>query len=299
MTRHLFVVNPLARDAGALAEAGDAYCKRQGFDSAVKVSGYAGETTEIIRKEALSGADLRVYVFGGDGSLNEAVCGCAGAANVSLTQIPCGTGNDFVRCFGGREAFLNMERMIESDRTVMLDLMEVTVDGGTPRHAVNICSVGMDADVAAGMRRHKWARRFGSKMPYNLSLAATLFKGIKRPYTVTFGGERLEKVFTIITCCNGQVYGGGFKACPDADPADGQLEFLLVKGIGRLTLLRVVGTYAKGHYKRLTKYIRHAPGTSISVESEKPFYANCDGEVFPARKAVFALSPHKLRFILP
>ncbi|MCL2004175.1 MAG: hypothetical protein FWG72_09270 [Oscillospiraceae bacterium] len=299
MTRHLFVVNPLARNAGVLAEEGRGICERLGLDAAVKVSGYAGETIKIVREEALTGADLRVYVFGGDGSLNEAVCGCAGFENVALTQIPCGTGNDFVRCFGGKEIFLDMEKMITSSREVMLDLMDVAIDGAEPRRAVNICSVGMDADVAAGMTRYKWARRFGSKMPYNLSLAAALFRGIKRPYTVTFGDERLEEMFTIITCCNGQVYGGGFKACPDADPADGRLEFLLVKGIGRLTLLRVVGRYANGKYKELTKYIRHNPGSSISVESKKPFYANCDGEVFPAGKAVFSLSPHKLRFILP
>jgi diacylglycerol kinase family enzyme len=197
-----------------------------------------------------------------------------------------------------------LEKLITGGREALLDLMEVHIggDGNTlpTFHAINICSVGVDADVAAGVKRYKWAKRLGgSKMPYNLALVSVILKGVRKPYAVTVDGERLNGKFTILTCCNGQVYGGGFKACPDADPADGQLEFLLVWGMGRLTLLRVIGKYAAGRYKELPQYVRYQPGRSMTVESAKPLYINCDGEVYPARKVTFALSPLKLRFILP
>ena len=53
-----------------------------------------------IEQEAAAGQPLRVYACGGDGTLNECVCGAVGCDNVAVTHYPCGTGNDFVRCFG-------------------------------------------------------------------------------------------------------------------------------------------------------------------------------------------------------
>jgi diacylglycerol kinase family enzyme len=270
----------------------------------MRVTERPGHAAGIVREEARLGGDLKVFVLGGDGTLHEAVIGAAGFDNLSLTHIPCGTGNDFIRCFGGKDAFLDLERLIPSKRETRLDLMEVTLGGGGDKppafHAVNICSVGVDADVAAGVRRFKWAKRLGgSKMPYNLALVSAIAKGVKKTYTVTVDGERLEGKFTILTCCNGQTYGGGFHACPDADPADGALDFLLVWGMGRTTLLRIIGRYAAGRYKELTRYVRYQRGSSMTVESDRDFYINCDGEVYPANKVTFKLSPLKLRFILP
>ncbi|MDR0324913.1 MAG: hypothetical protein LBI19_02300 [Oscillospiraceae bacterium] len=298
MTRHLFVVNPLSREAPRLAAAAAAVCARLGLEHMVQTSGYAGETIEIVSREASRDGELRVYVLGGDGSLNEAVRGADGAGHVAITQIPCGTGNDFIRCFGGKDGFLEPEELIHG-REIPLDLMEVTIDGLPPRFAVNICSAGVDADVAAGVRRHTWARRWGSKMPYNLSLVSAVVRGYTRRYGVTVDGQCLDGTYSLLACCNGQVYGGGFKACPDADPADGQLEFLLIKAVSRLTLARVVGDYAAGKYKEMTDIIRHIPGKSITIEGKKPFFVNYDGETIRARRVTFALSGQKLRFIVP
>jgi diacylglycerol kinase family enzyme len=299
MTRHLFVVNPVTRNAPELAAEGAAVCARLGLEHSVTTTAYAGEAAEIIAREARRGGEVRAFILGGDGSLNEAVRGAAGFGNVSLGVIPCGTGNDFIKCFGGKDAFLNIEGLVNG-REVPLDLVEVTLDNQPPIHAINICSVGVDADVAAGMRRYVGARRWGgSKMPYNLSLIRTVIKGVKRHYTVTVDGVREEGMFTILTCCNGQVYGGGFKACPDADPGDGQLEFLLVKGLSRFTLMKIVGRFGAGKYKELHQYIRHCRGSSVTIESDRPFYANYDGECVPASRVTFALSPYKLQFVVP
>ncbi|MDR0292675.1 MAG: diacylglycerol kinase family lipid kinase [Oscillospiraceae bacterium] len=304
MIKHLFVVNPTAHGASALAAEAGEICARMGLKYAVEVTGRAGDAVEIVSREARKGGEVRVYALGGDGTLNEAVRGAAGYGNVTLTQLPGGTGNDFTRCLGGKDAFTDIEAVI-SGCELPVDMIEVRLDDSPPIHAVNICSVGVDADVAAGVERYKRMRRWGSKAPYNISLAATLLRGVKRPYTVTVDKgtppDRFswQEDFTMLTCCNGQAYGGGFKACPDADPTDGQLEFLLVRGVSRLTITRIVGAYADGKYKELSKYIRHMPGRSMTVEAPAPFWVNYDGETVRARRAAFSLSPHKLRFIVP
>lgn len=54
----------------------------------------------LVREYSADGDEWRVYVCGGDGTLNEAADGAAGLKNVAVTQYPCGTGNDFVKIFG-------------------------------------------------------------------------------------------------------------------------------------------------------------------------------------------------------
>ena len=46
------------------------------------------------------GEPLRVYACGGDGTLNEVVNGAAGLDHVAVTNVPKGTGNDFLKIFG-------------------------------------------------------------------------------------------------------------------------------------------------------------------------------------------------------
>lgn len=293
--KHLFIVNPASRDLQSLNEKIRDACAS--LDYTIIQTEHAGHAAEIARRTAEECYDVRIYVCGGDGTLNEAINGVAGKEQVSVSHIPTGTGNDFIRCFGSKEDFLDIEALINGQE-LSLDLIEVEA-GGQKRFALNICSAGVDADVAAGVERYKWARRWGSKMPYNLSLVITTLKGVKRPYKVTVDGQSFEGDFTILTCCNGQVYGGGFKACPDSDPTDGQMEFLLVRGMSRLTLTRIIGDYGDGKYKEMTDYIRHIQGQRMTIEAREPVNINYDGEIVRADRVSFTTSPHKLRFVVP
>ena len=51
------------------------------------------------------GKPVRFYACGGDGTLNEVVNGMAGHDFAELACIPCGSGNDFVKYYGGTENF--------------------------------------------------------------------------------------------------------------------------------------------------------------------------------------------------
>jgi YegS/Rv2252/BmrU family lipid kinase len=262
--------------------------------SRVEITRHPGHAIEIVKHHAELGGEWRVYACGGDGTLNEVVRGAAGYDNIAVTHYPCGTGNDFIKCFKDAAAFRDLERIINGHE-ITVDCMEM----GNDRYAVNICSVGVDADVPADMPKFRWAGRFGSKMPYNLALFTTLLKGIHKPYKVTVDGESYDGEYTILTVCNGQVYGGGFHACPDADPTDGTLEFLLVKKMSRFKLAKLVGIYARGGYKQLERYIRHVRGKTMTIEAAKDINICGDGEVYRERKVTFALSEQKIRFILP
>ncbi|MCL1819466.1 MAG: hypothetical protein FWG36_02275 [Oscillospiraceae bacterium] len=296
MVKHLFVINPISgynAPTDALEREIHNVCAERFLDYTVAFTEYAGHARELVKKAVEANAKLRVYACGGDGTLNEVVCAAAGHDNVAITHYPRGTGNDFIKCYPERD-FLNIRALI-SGAAVDLDCIEL----GEDRYAINICSVGVDANVAADMKKFNWAIKLGGKMPYNLSLLTNVIKGVGRNYTVEVDGEKYPNAYTMLTACNGQVYGGGFHACPDADPSSGNLEFLLVRKVSRFTIAKIVGEYAAGNYKKLPQYIKHITGKLIHIQTPVPFNVNYDGEIFSSCDITLALSPHKIKFILP
>jgi len=102
--KHLFIVNPVAggKDRREYV-AEQARLALEGSEDAyeVYVTTAPMDACAKIAAEAASGEELRVYACGGDGTLNECVNGAVGRSNVAVTHFPCGTGNDFIKMFGG------------------------------------------------------------------------------------------------------------------------------------------------------------------------------------------------------
>ena len=68
--------------------------------------------------------NLRFYACGGDGTLNEVINGIIGYENASVSVIPYGTGNDFVKNFESEINFYDITRHIKSE-TQEVDLLNV------------------------------------------------------------------------------------------------------------------------------------------------------------------------------
>ena len=128
--KHLFIVNPTAggsdKTAEVRARVEDAFRARQ-EPYELYVTCAPMDAARKIRGEAESGEPLRVYACGGDGTLNEVVCGAAGASNVAVTHWPCGSGNDFIKNFSEPPAFLEPERLLDAEEA-LLDLIQVGED---------------------------------------------------------------------------------------------------------------------------------------------------------------------------
>ena len=93
--KHLFIVNPAAgvRDCtAAVTEQVNAVFARRTDDYEIYTTRAPMDAADKIRREADQVGALRVYACGGDGTLNECVCGAAGLDNVALTHFPKGMG---------------------------------------------------------------------------------------------------------------------------------------------------------------------------------------------------------------
>ena len=294
--KHLFIINPAAGKYDHTEELSDrikTVCEAHGLDYTIRVSKKPGDCTAITKEAAGSGEELRVYACGGDGTLNEVVCGAAGAANLAVTHWPCGSGNDFIKNFSEPEAFADPERLLDA-RETLLDLIQVGAD-----YSLSICSMGIDARIGTSIQTYKRLPLVTGGGAYNLSTVVNLIKGIHRHYRVEVGGETVDGRFTLICVCNGRFYGGGYEPVPQARPDDGQLEVLLVKKVSRLQVAGIIGKYKAGRYAEYPEIFRHFSTDRVVIHCDREEVVNLDGEARWGKDVEIRLSDKKLRFFYP
>ncbi|MBQ6239026.1 MAG: hypothetical protein IJK56_01535 [Firmicutes bacterium] len=300
--KHLFVINPASgkKDRSqeisaeirsifpTCADAADSYeiyITKAPLDATAKIRAAAAETAEPIR----------VYACGGDGTLNECVNGAALQPNVSVTHYPCGTGNDFIKIFGdARKRFFDLKELIQGE-TRTFDLIETC-----GRYSVNICSVGLDARIAADVHKYSNIPVIGGATGYVVSLIVNLFKGLSQPLRFSGCGYEFDGKATLVCACKGQYYGGGFHPFPQARPDNGTLDFLILKAIHLWEFPAMIGKYASGHWDKLPKdKVVHLQGTHLQIESPQDIVVNVDGEAIFHKSINFDLVPGGVRFVVP
>ena len=294
--KHLFIINPAAGSRDRTADYSETIhrlCRERGLSYDIRVSTAPGECTRFARQAAESGEDYRLYACGGDGTLNEVVQGAAGHDNVAVTVFSGGSGNDFVKLFDDPKAFFDLERLLEAEEATF-DLIDCNGD-----IAMNICSVGLDARIGTDVSRYKRLPLLHGFRAYAASTVVNVVKGIAEHYVVELNGKRIDGKHTFVCVCNGRWYGGGFNPVPEADPADGLLDILLVKKVSRLQVPGIIGKYKSGRYKELPKLVRHFRTKKIRILCDKPTPVNLDGELRTATDITMSISDKKLRFFYP
>ena len=255
-----------------------------------------GDARRIARAAAETGEDVRLYACGGDGTLNEAVNGAAGCPNAAVTNVPIGTGNDFLKIFGRdyRAGFSDLKALSEGPQAAM-DLIDCNGHLG-----LDIVCTGVDARIAVDKDGYKLLPLVSGMGAYIFSLVANvLFKPIAVPTVVDCGDLHFEGETTIVCVCSGRYYGGGFMPVGDNMPDDGVLETLVIPKVSRATFFRLVGRYAQGKYRDYPELILHRRGDGATVRGERELVAVVDGEPVRAKELVIRLSEKKVNFFYP
>lgn len=197
-----------------------------------------GDAERVVYERCQVHPDTHFIIYGGDGTLNEAVngvirAGAGGEAMISV--IPTGSGNDFVRSFPK-----------DLDASVRCDAIRVN-----GRYAVNIVNLGFDCDTAWKMNNYKRRSLVSGSAAYVLALGDVLCRKLGDKWNVEF--ERadgsigtLDGEFLLLLIANGRFYGGGFQAAPLASLDDGLLDVIAVRKVSRARFISMVGDYKKG-----------------------------------------------------
>ena len=294
--KHLFIINPAAGSRNQtesyrkkIAEA----CEKHGLEYSIEVSGAPGQCRKIANRAAKTGDNYRIYSCGGDGTMNEIIGGVAGFDNVAVTMFAGGSGNDFIRIFDQPEAFRDLNRLLDAEE-VTLDLIKVNDD-----YSLNICSVGLDARIAADVANYKRLPLLSGFRAYVASTIINLLKRISEHYIVEINGEKIDGKKTMICVCNGRFYGGGFNPVPEADPTDGKLDVLVVEAVNLLQVPSVIGKYKNGQYAQLPKLVKHYSTDRLKIYFDKPTAINLDGEQIVSDRMDVSIAQEKIRFFYP
>ena len=298
--KHVFIINPAAGKENSYEEIKNALeALSVPVDYELYLTREPGDATAYIREYCESyKSPVRFYACGGDGTLNETVNGVVGFSHASLGCYPCGSGNDFVKYYGGKKHFLDVESLVMAEEEY-IDLMRVG-----DRYAINATHFGFDSCVADTMMKVRRKKLIGGKNAYTTGVVVGLFKGMKNLCKVSVDGELLNPDGKILLCtvANGQYVGGSFRCAPRSVDNDGMLEVCLVKPVSIFTFLNLIGEYSKGTHlddPRFDKYLEYRRGHQIHIEAPEGFLYSFDGELIGENDFTVEVVPSAIRFAVP
>lgn len=300
--KHIFIVNPMAGKGKAvetMVPKIEAALARSGAEGEIYITKLRGDATRFVKERAATGEELRFYACGGDGTINEVVSGTIGFEKVQVAFIPCGTGNDFLKNFGRTEAdFLDLDAQL-AGVPKRVDIIQV--DGKNT--CVNLGSAGLDAGVALHMAKFKRLPLVRGSVAYTMSIAYNMLGKLGIPMRFVMDGE----AFSIDDCLlcavgNGMYYGGDYKGLPDAKVDDGVLDVVIIRKVSRLRVPGLLGIYRRGEHgtsEKVQGIIKLYRCKEISIESDRSFAVNIDGECHETKRITMAVVPSAITVSLP
>ena len=249
---------------------------------------------------------VRIYACGGDGTIHEVVNAVIGFDNAEVAIIAIGTGNDFVKIYGGKGKFEDFKPMIEG-KAQPIDISELRGEGvDGPLYSVNVINFGFDAIVGAMGNYYKEHglpkdAKPGTN-PYDYALKHDAMKhGRFNDIEVFADGEKLnEKQILLATLAHGQYVGGQFRCAPKSKNNDGLIDVCVLKTMTFLGLGMIIGTYTKGgHLDKPRKKIVYRQAKEIKMVSPKDFDVCVDGEMIKGNNFTVKVLPGAVRLVVP
>ncbi|MBE5931061.1 MAG: hypothetical protein E7268_08440 [Lachnospiraceae bacterium] len=295
--KHIFVLNPNAGHGTAQKELEDKLSCTS-FDWKIYTTVAAGDSVRFIREWCETHPEpVRFYACGGDGTIHEVANAIYGYPQASISCYPVGSGNDFVKYYGGKERFSDPVALCSAPEE-SIDLIRVN-----DYYAINACHFGLDSCVASMMDRLRHKKILGGKRAYPISVLYAFFKGMRHKATITADDELLcNSDFLLCTAANGTYVGGSYRCAPRSSNTDGYMELCLVRRISRLRFLSVINKYKAGSHlddPSLEKFIIYRRCKTMKVTAPKGFFISLDGEVKQISEFTAEIVPSAIRFAVP
>lgn len=225
----LVIANPAARNgegkrAAEYVRSASATLSSEAFDFRMTES--PGQAT---RDAAGARGYDTVLVLGGDGVIHEAVGGLMQLPREerpTLGVIPCGNGNDYARTLG-----MGLDWRDALSRLVFAEARQVDVGLCNGEPFVQTLSFGLDAAIALGTHeRRRRTGTHGTLLFVEEGVSQLARNRTAYDYVCSFdGGASQEGSMLLFAVQVGPTYGGGFRICPDADPADGRFDVCIAR----------------------------------------------------------------------
>jgi len=286
-----FIANPIAggkkgKKIKNAIEYIEATLRKKGIEYAIHLTEGIGSSRKITENLIKEGATT-IVVIGGDGSLHEVLNGFTDFSNTALGVIPCGTGNDFAKALIIPE---NVEKSLDillNGKPQFVDFMQMPTVRG-----LNIIGTGLDVEV---LKRYAKSKR-KTKLTYTTSLLKTFLSFDYSQFDAVLDGEKASYKSFIACVANGHCYGGGIPICPSANPFDNKLDFVAIKSMNKLKILRAFIKLKKGKILTLPQ-TTHKTMQEVKIVPTGNYTVNVDGELYDNIPFDIKIVSNKLRVI--
>ena len=301
---------------------------RRGFDVELVWTTASGTARQTAARATRDDTAVILSV-GGDGTLNEVVNGVADRG-IPVALFPTGTGNVLAKEYGILCSVEQVCEMVGRGKTEMLDVGVISCGGGADR---NVCPTGMGSvevvdngtltlppplkgECMDGAVRRRFllfagagfdaavARRMHLGRSGRISMASYVLPTLRM--FVTYGFPRMRVTVdgrdvgtaTGVLVANVHSYGGPFGFVREATPTDGWLDVCLMRGRGRLALIRYLwaGMWHRALRFKDTPVVR---GRSVELVSEGEAPVQADGDFIGSLPVRIELLPGRLPMIVP
>jgi YegS/Rv2252/BmrU family lipid kinase len=254
-------------------------------------------------REAINSGYRKLLCVGGDGTLNEMVNGIFNQSScptneIKLGLIPVGTGNDWGRMFGIPLDYDAAIKIIKEEKTMLHDIGLVTCFNGqekNSRYFINIAGLGFESVVVKRTNIQKDKGKSGKAIYfYNLLMSLLSYKNTKAE--VVIDGKQINADIFSLNVGNGRYCGGGMRQTPLAIPDDGILDVTIIKGVGKLEIIRSLKILYDGTILSHPK-IEGYKCKNVKVSSESLLYVEADGESLGHTPAEFSIIPSAINIV--
>ncbi len=248
----------------------------------------------------------RIIAVGGDGTLHEVVQGLMQVSpelrqTTALGIWPAGSGADFARGLGMPQEIAALGPLFRDGVPAPVDLGQVHCVNAAGkeicRFFINAADFGIGAKIVENRNRgRKW---FPGSPTYLWQTVRTLlsFRNPTVRLSMDDGPVEQRRIKSVVVA-NGSYFGGGMCIAPDAQPHDGQLDWVRLGDLGRFEAMRRLGETYSG--QRITHPdIAYGRCRQLIASSAENVSIEADGELVGFLPATFQILPQALQLLWP
>ena len=230
----------------------------------------------------------RVIVMSGDGLVGQVGGELANTGTV-MGILPGGRGNDFARVLGIPADVEEAAGMIAAGQTREVDVGEIN---GARFLCIASCGFDSEANWIANESRVR------GPLVYAYAALRALAAWKPATFTLQFEDESVQSTGYTVAAANGNAYGGGMLAAPNAILDDGLLDVGATGNVSKFRFLRGLGQIFKGEHLE-TLQVREWRVPSVRIDADRPFTVYADGDPIAELPATVRVLPRALRVIVP
>jgi YegS/Rv2252/BmrU family lipid kinase len=297
------IINPVSggKRGRKVWETAQELLKKKGIPFECQVTSQALDASDIARTVVEQGY-RKIFLIGGDGTLNEVINGVLEQKTVPSNEVligiaSVGTGNDFIKT-------LNIPSDYKKALALMTDGKERVIDSGLvsyyfgtekkQRYFVNVAGMAFDAEVT----RYANLNKGGGAMAYHWSLVRSLFVYKSTKVKLQTENATIEQTCFCVNITNCKYAGGGMMVAPQAVPDDGLFAITYFGDLTKWEVIKNIPALFKGSFLDHPK-IKVLSAKNVKVSSDTPIHLEVEGETLGTSPFEFTMLPGSIRILVP